>query len=93
MRFVFKKGRAISTFRAITVGTVILGGIFSLEEIWALIDLCMCSVVIINVYSIVRLSPKVVFLWNNFKEQMKEGKEPVFKKEMMKEGQEDIEGW
>lgn len=94
MRYVSSKKSVVKVFQVITVGVVILGGVMSLDDIWTLIDLCMCSIVILNVYSILRLSPKVTFLWKNYKDQLREGKEPVFKKEMMpSEDANDIESW
>ncbi len=94
MRYVSGKKSVIAVFQVITVGVVVLGGVMSLDDIWTLIDLCMCTIVILNVYSILRLSPKVTFLWKNYKAQLCEGKEPVFKKEMMpSEDAKDIESW
>lgn len=94
MRYVSSKKSVIAIFQVITVGVVILGGVMSLDNIWTLIDLCMCTIVVINVYSILRLSPKVTFLWKNYKKQLQEGKDPVFKKEMMPdENPSDIESW
>lgn len=94
MRYVSSKKSVIAIFQVITVGVVILGGVMSLDNIWTLIDLCMCTIVVINVYSILRLSPKVTSLWKNYKKQLQEGKDPVFKKEMMPdENPSDIESW
>jgi len=94
MRYVSEKKIVVTVFRIITVGVVILGGVMSLDNIWTLIDLCMCTIVVLNVYSILRLSPKVTFLWKNYKEQLLQGKEPVFHKEMMSEKDaEDVESW
>ncbi len=93
MRYVSQKKSVVRIFQAFTVVMVILGGVLVLDEIWSLIDLCMCSIVILNVYSIVRLSPKVVFLWKNYKQQLSECRNPEFRKEMMPEDAEDIEAW
>ena len=93
IRYVSENKVVLRVFQLITVITVVLGGLMTLEDIWTIVDLCMCSIVIINIYAILRLSPKVIFLWKNYKEQMKEGKEPVFRKEMLPSGHEDIEAW
>lgn len=97
VRYISKKKSSVRIFQLFTVIVVIIGGLLSIEAAWSLIDLCMCSIVIINVYSILRLSPKVTFLWKNYRDQLREngrnGKAPVFRKEMMPGDTEDIEGW
>lgn len=93
IRYVSKGKTPIRIFQVVTVLMVVTGGVLALDEIWSLIDLCMCSIVILNVYSILRLSPKVVFLWKNYRQQLKEGKNPEFKKEMMPKDADDIEAW
>lgn len=93
MRYVSQKKSVVRVYQAFTVVMVILGGVLVLDEIWSLIDLCMCSIVILNVYSILRLSPKVVFLWKNYRQQLSEYRNPEFHKEMMPGHMDDLEAW
>ena len=93
MRYVSQKKSVVRVYQAFTVVMVILGGVLVLDEIWSLIDLCMCSIVILNVYSILRLSPKVVFLWKNYRQQLSECRNPEFHKEMMPHHMDDLEAW
>lgn len=93
MRYVSQKKSVVRVYQAFTVVMVILGGVLVLDEIWSLIDLCMCSIVILNVYSILRLSPKVVFLWKNYRQQLSECRNPEFHKEMMPGHMDDLEAW
>lgn len=93
MRFVADRKVVVRVFQFITVLTVVLGGIMSLEHIWSLIDLCMCSIVILNVYSILRLSPKVIALWKNYTAQLSQGKDPIFHSSMMPADEASIKAW
>ncbi len=93
MRYISTKKSVLRVYQAFTVVMVILGGILVLDEIWSLIDLCMCSIVVLNVYAILRLSPKVVFLWKNYREQLSENRNPEFRKEMMAKHKDDLEAW
>ncbi|MDO4462455.1 MAG: alanine/glycine:cation symporter family protein [Bacteroidia bacterium] len=93
VRFLTPHRRYMWIFRAITVGTVIVGGLMTLDDVWAIIDLCMCSIVLLNIYSILKLSPKVSKLWKNYNEQRARGVEPEFHKEMIPEDSEDVKTW
>lgn len=93
VRFLTPHRRYMWIFRIVTVATVVIGGTLSLEDVWAIIDLCMCSIVLLNVYSILRLSPKVEKLWHNYKEQRRKGSDPVFRRDMMPEDKDDVKCW
>lgn len=93
VRFLTPHRRYMWVFRALTVATVIIGGVMSLEDVWAIIDLCMCSIVLLNVYSILCLSPKVDKLWKNYKSQLNKGLDPVYHKEMIPEDSVDVKSW
>ena len=93
MRYISRKKSVLRVYQAFTVVMVILGGVLVLDEIWSLIDLCMCSIVVLNVYTILRLSPKAVFLWKNYREQIAENRDPEFRKEMMAKHKDDLEAW
>lgn len=93
VRFLTPHRRYMWMFRIVTVATVVIGGMMSLEDVWAIIDLCMCSIVLLNVYSILRLSPKVEKLWLNYKEQRQKGSDPVFHRNMIPEDKDDVKCW
>ena len=69
------------------------GALISLQEAWSIVDLAMGIMTLVNLAAIIQLSPKVFFLLNDYMRQRKQGHDPVFSKEMMKEGKEDVECW
>lgn len=93
VRFLTPHRRYMWVFRGITVATVIAGGLMSLDDVWAIIDLCMCSIVLLNIYSILRLSPKVSKLWENYNEQKQKGLDPEYHKDMIPEDANDVKSW
>ena len=56
------------------------------DVVLALLPLC-------NLVAIVLLSRQAVFLLQDYRKQKKEGKNPVFKKDMMPEIADQLEAW
>ena len=69
------------------------GALMSLQEAWSIVDLAMGTMTLVNLVAIVQLSPKVFFLLRDYMRQRREGRDPVFRKAVMEEGQEDVECW
>lgn len=93
IRYVSHRRGIFFGFRMATIAVIVVGGILSLDTIWSLLDLCMCSIVILNVYALLRLSPKVKMLWADYQQQIKEGKKPRFHKKQMLEEACDLDAW
>ena len=93
IRFITAKRWPVEAFRVVTGGVVLWGGMVSLQTAWSLVDLAMGCMTIFNLVAIVWLSPKVVKLFRNYLEQLREGKEPRFKKSMMPEIADDLDTW
>ena len=93
IRFITAKRWPVEAFRLVTGGVVLWGGMVSLQTAWSLVDLAMGCMTIFNLVAIVWLSPKVVKLFRNYLEQLREGKEPRFKKSMMPEIADDLDTW
>ena len=70
-----------------------LGAMVGLQTAWSMVDLCMGLMTLFNLVAIFLLSDKVFKLLKNYTAQLKEGKEPIFEKEMMPDIQNDIECW
>ena len=93
IRFITSKKSYVNIFRFVTAATVMSGALISLQEAWSIVDLAMGIMTLVNLAAIIQLSPKVFFLLNDYMRQRKQGHDPVFSKEMMKEGKEDVECW
>ena len=93
IRFITSKKSYVNIFRIVTAATVMAGALISLQEAWSIVDLAMGIMTLVNLAAIIQLSPKVFFLLNDYMRQRKQGHDPVFSKEMMKEGKEDVECW
>ena len=66
----------------------------SLDLAWNLADVTMGLMTICNLIAIVLLGKYAFRLLEDYREQKRQGiKEPVFKKEKMKDIQQDIECW
>lgn len=93
IRFITQKEWAVQVFRVITGLTVLSGGFMSLQQSWCLVDLGMALMTFINLVSILLLSKWVIRLYKDYFRQRKEGKDPIFRKEMLPEIKDDIEWW
>lgn len=60
---------------------------------WSMADITMALLTLCNLVAIVMLSRQAVFLLQDYRKQKKEGKNPVFKKEMMPEIADKLEAW
>lgn len=93
IRFITRKKRYVQVFRVFTGAVIVIGAIVTLQTAWSIVDVCMGIMTAVNLTAIVLLSPKVVTLLKDYKRQKKEGKNPVFDKEIMPDIKDDLEGW
>lgn len=93
IRFVTKKRHAVTIFRLITGGMVMVGSLISLQTAWSFADIMMGLMTLFNLIAILLLSNKVFCLLRNYINQKKAGKEPEFHRDMMPDIKKDIECW
>ena len=93
IRFITQSGKTIFAFRAITGATVMIGATVTLQTAWCLVDLAMGLMTLVNLVAIIRLSPKVFLLLDNYIEQRRNHQDPQFKRSMMPEIEKDVECW
>lgn len=93
IRFITQKSWAVNAFRIITGFTVMAGALVSLQTAWSIVDIFMGLMTICNLVAIFLLFDRVHRLLKNYIEQKKEGKEPVFNRDMMPDLKEEIECW
>ena len=60
---------------------VLLGGIAGLKVVWGLADLFMGFMAILNLYAILKLGPIAFRLLGDYKDQRKQGLDPVLRAE------------
>ena len=94
LRYITQNKGVMVTFRLLTGAMVMFGALASLDLVWSLADVCMGLMTICNLIAIVLLGKYAFRLLEDYREQKRQGiKEPVFKKEKMKDIQQDIECW
>lgn len=73
---------------------VMFGALASLDLVWSLGDLFMGCITLCNLYAIVRLHPRAVWLLKDYVRQKRAGiKSPSFHKEQMAEIESEIDAW
>ena len=94
LRYITHNKGVMIAFRMLTGAMVMFGALASLDLVWSLADVCMGLMTICNLIAIVILGKYAFRLLEDYREQKRQGiKEPVFKKEKMKDIQQDIECW
>ena len=84
----------VFAFRLITAAMVFLGGIMTLQTAWSIIDICMAVMTFVNMVAVIELSPKAFKLLQDYREQLKQKRDPEFHKSVLspKEAA-DVECW
>lgn len=94
LRYITHNKIVMTVFRLMTGAMVMFGALASLDLAWSLADICMGLMTICNLIAIVLLGKYAFRLLADYCEQKRKGiKEPVFKKEKMKDIEQDIECW
>jgi len=91
IRYICNKSWAVFVFRILSGIVVLLGGFMTLQQTWSIVDLAMALMTILNLIAVVLLSKYAFRLLQDFQKQRKEGKEPVFHKDLFPNA--DLEGW
>ncbi|MBR6169587.1 MAG: alanine:cation symporter family protein [Bacteroidaceae bacterium] len=91
IRYICNKSWAVFVFRILSGIVVLLGGFMTLQQTWSIVDLAMALMTILNLIAVVLLSKYAFRLLQDFQKQRKEGKEPVFHKDLFPDA--DLEGW
>ena len=94
LRYITRNKVIMAVFRLMTGAMVMFGALASLDLAWSLADICMALMTICNLIAIVLLGKYAFRLLDDYCEQKRQGiKDPVFKKEKMKDIEQDIECW
>ena len=91
MRFIHDGKWTILVYRILSGSVILCGGYVTLQEAWSIIDLAMALMTILNMTALILLSKYVFVLYQDYERQRKEGKDPMFKKDLFPD--DDIEAW
>lgn len=83
IEFMTENKSVLLLYRLAVVVMVLWGSYTSLDIVWSMADLFMGFMAILNLLSILVLSKYSFRLLNNYKQQVKEGKDPVFESSMI----------
>jgi len=78
IEFMTKNKGTMTLYRVSVLAMVMFGSLSSMGVVWALADLFMGFMAIINIYAIVKLAPVAKLCLDDYIQQKKEGKDPVF---------------
>lgn len=91
IRFICDRPWVINLFRVASGVVVLAGGFMTLQQAWSIVDLAMALMTILNLVAVCMLSRYAFRLLKDFREQRKQGKDPVFNPGIFPEA--DLEGW
>ncbi len=78
IEFMSEKKESVKYFKFIVLFMIFFGSVASSDIVWALADLFMGSMAILNIIAIIRLNKQAFFLLDDYEQQLKDGKNPVF---------------
>lgn len=94
LQFITRKQWVIPVYRILVTAMVLFGSLASLKLVWGMADIMMALMSICNLIAIVLLGKYAIRLLDDYRSQKQAGiKNPVFRKEQMKDIEEDIECW
>lgn len=85
--------KIIFLYRVLVSANVMAGAIMSLDLAWNIADITMGMMALCNMAGIVLLGKYAIRLLKDYQNQLKEGKDPVFNKEIVPEIKNQLECW
>ncbi len=92
IEFIKNNPKFIAIFKGFLLVVVFWGSVAPSDTVWALGDMFMGTMAIINIIAILLLSKKAMLVLKDYEKQLKAGKNPVFNSKDYKEF-EDLEIW
>lgn len=94
IRFFTSRRWPMLLYRILVVGMVMFGSLASLSLVWSLADVTMALMALCNLVAILLLGKYAFRLLDDYMAQKRKGiKSPVFRKESMKDIEQDLECW
>lgn len=79
IKFISEKRIYLTLYRLTVLVMVVFGALATSKIVWGLADIFMIAMAMLNLYAIIRLSPILTRVLNDYTRQKKEGKNPQFK--------------
>src|SRR5699024_12395131 len=76
---------ALFIFRFAVLVMVIFGSVAAFDLVWALADITIAIMALINLYAITRLSKIAIRVLKDYRDQRKAGKDPVFYRDALED--------
>lgn len=92
IEFLKSNKRVLLFYRCTVLAMIMFGSVAKVQLVWDMADLFMGFMVIVNLIAILLLSKVAFAALQDYKEQKREGKDPVFYKDHIK-GLEHVECW
>lgn len=94
IRYVTRRRWVLPVYRLAVGSMVLFGSLASLQLVWSLADIFMALMTLCNLVAITFLGKYAFRLLDDYRQQKRRGiKEPVFRKEQLKEIADDLECW
>lgn len=78
IEYLSEKKESVKLFKIVVLGMIMFGSVASSDLVWALADLFMGLMAILNIIAILRLNNQAFVLLEDYERQLKDGKNPVF---------------
>jgi AGCS family alanine or glycine:cation symporter len=83
---------ALNIFRVMVIFMVAVGGLAKLQNVWNLADIFMGLMALMNIAALIMLRKVAFKLYDDYRRQLAEGKNPIFHKSSIEELH-DVECW
>lgn len=93
VRYIKDSKLGVFVYRLAVAAMVMTGAVVSLDFAWSFADITMALLTLCNLVAIVLLSRQAVFLLQDYRQQKKEGRNPVFSKDKMPDIADKLEAW
>ena len=84
---------AINIYRVILGVLIFIGSLSTIEIVWALVDFCMVIMTVCNLIAILLLGKYAVRLLDDYRRQLKEGRNPHYSSDTIPEIASETECW
>lgn len=93
LRFINPSVKIRNLLRVCVAAVVMIGAIVSLDVVWAIADITMALMALCNIIAIIILGRYSFLCLKDYRRQLKEGKDPVYRKSVIPEIADKTECW
>ena len=93
LRFINPSVKIRNLLRVCVAAVVMIGAIVSLDVVWAIADITMALMALCNIIAIIILGRYSFLCLKDYRRQLKEGKDPIYRKSVIPEIADKTECW